>query len=81
MSEDGLLRHSTQVKIAVLGLFANLVDRESLLREVIAGKGPATIFMALLKEQASARRDEVWHRGLYILDELSLEIQGVPTSA
>ena len=48
---------------------------------MIAEKGPATIFMAMLKEPASTRRDEVWHRGLYILDELSLEIKEVPTSA
>ena len=81
VAEDGLLKYSCQVKIAVLGLFANMVDKASLLREVIAEKGPATIFMALLKEPASARRDEVWHRGLYILDELSLEIKEVPTSA
>ena len=37
--------------------------------------------MALLNESESARRNEVWHRGLYILDELELEIEQVPTAA
>ena len=37
--------------------------------------------MAMLKESGSTRKDEVWHRGLVILDELELDIEEIPKAS
>lgn len=37
--------------------------------------------MAMLKESGSPRKDEVWHRGLVILDELELDIEEIPKAS
>ena len=34
--------------------------------------------MAMLKESGTQKQDEVWHRGLVILDELELDIDDLP---
>jgi len=54
-SPDALLQFKSQVKIAVLGLLANLVDHTELLKLVLDKefKGAATLFMALMKETGS----------------------------
>ena len=77
---DAFVKEKTSTKIAILGLFANLVDHESLMKAALTGKGPATIFMAMLKE-SSQRQDDIWHRGLVILDELELTIDDIPTAS
>ena len=45
------------MKVAVLGLLANLVDHSELLKSVVHKeiKGPATLFMALMKEAGSEK--------------------------
>ena len=79
-STDALLQFKSQVKVAVIGLLANLVDHSELVKSVLDRqiKGAATLFMALMKEAGSTRQDDVWHRGLVLIDEVQLEIDDVP---
>ena len=50
------------------------------MNKVFSEKGLETIFMAMLKECGTDRQDDIWHRGLVILDEVSLEIKQLPTA-
>ena len=53
--DSPLWQHKSQVKVAVLGLLANLVDNTEILKRVLDPEiqGPATLFMALMKESGS----------------------------
>ena len=55
MEGDVLVREKTQTKVAILGLFANLVDKEKLMKNVLSEKGAATIFMTMMKESGQPR--------------------------
>ena len=50
-----LIKQKGQIKVAILGLLANLVDSDQLMRVVFAERGAATIFMAMLKESGTEK--------------------------
>ena len=86
-----LKKYASKVKIAVLGLFANLIGHEDLVQQSFPENASTTIFMAmshsLVQETAQGEvvrdgLDEILHRALYILDEIIelREVKEIPTA-
>ena len=80
-----LVKYASKVKIAVLGMLANLIGHTELVQQSFPENAATTIFMAMtqtLVSEASQGQDEIWHRALYILDEIIeiREVKEIPTA-